>query len=98
MRRYKLGFFAKFLTLAVWYVWPTIGAAAEKRVHVGAFEIASSTLYAQTFSLCSACYNTRHLHIYTERSMEVQLYVYDLSKVPFNIINNTFSFVKLKYS
>jgi hypothetical protein len=22
--RYKLGFFAKFLTLAVWYVWPTI--------------------------------------------------------------------------
>ena len=24
MRRYKLGFFAKFLTLAVWYVWPTI--------------------------------------------------------------------------
>lgn len=30
--------------------------------------------------------------------MEVQLYVYDLSKVPFNIITNTFSFVKLKYS
>ena len=24
MRRYKLGFFAKILTLAVWYVWPTI--------------------------------------------------------------------------